>query len=199
MTSTQKKLFLALCSGGLATLCIASFAWACSAQATKVTFFPGAGPGRTDLRVEAAGFRPGQVEVRWNSSEGPLMGNGTADAKGNVLTSAVVPDSGPSINYVVVLQRSPGSDLVYLKATQTFEVTRGSAKALRHTTDPGLWQGFADRDNSSFSSDPSAAGSHSGGNGMRVGYGLLGLGGVGLAGFAVTGLVRKRKRSEASD
>jgi len=89
----------------------------------------------------------------------------------------------------------PGKDLIFSKATQIFEVTNGSAKASPQLTDTNLWQGFAAQDTSSLSSAPAPAASQSDGSGMKLGYGLLGIGAAGVAGFAVASTVRKRRRS----
>ncbi|MDQ4108006.1 MAG: hypothetical protein M3138_04250, partial [Actinomycetota bacterium] len=74
------------------------------------------------VRGEAMGATV-PVELRWNSSAGPIIGIATTDAKGNFAATATVPQAAPGVHTVVAMV---GKRPI---ARMTYEVGTGSAGA----------------------------------------------------------------------
>ncbi|HVE47464.1 MAG TPA: hypothetical protein VNA57_12060 [Acidimicrobiales bacterium] len=106
---------------------IAGLAWACTPQATTQSITPGAAPPGAEVTLTSENGYPSAapVEIRWNSSEGPLLA--TAAGSGSFSVRFTVPDVHPDIYYVVGVQRSGG--VITHKAVVSFEVTPATSTA----------------------------------------------------------------------
>lgn len=98
-------------------------AWACSVNANIPDggLTPNHGPPGTDVRVEAREFNPGRVEIRWDSTTGPLLGTAMVepqDEEGSFETTVTIPEQASHQVHTVVAVQRP------YKAQATFEVTK---------------------------------------------------------------------------
>ena len=94
---------------------LAATAWACTALATlePATTTTSAG---ANVAVAGSGFAAkgaGPVVVHWGGVAGPVVGQGTADASGNVNVSVAVPDAAPGQYVLVATQAKSNGEAVY--------------------------------------------------------------------------------------
>lgn len=91
---------------GFVGMALSGAAWACVPQPNLVTLQPhSSGPQGTEVTVNGVGFDPGSAEVRWNSVDGPLLGEGD----GPTFSIPVkIPTATEGLYTVVVLSRQPG-------------------------------------------------------------------------------------------
>lgn len=197
-------------AGTLIGLCLllgtASVVWACTAQPRIFSLGPQVGPVGLQIMLEgqAAGAPVGvaqgasgvPVEVRWNSLDGPKIGEGVTDFSGNFAVSARIPGAEPGIYFLIVKAGDAGV------VRSPFEVT--SESALRApgaggSTDPAassadLWSAFSE---SGPGSEPIGAMPNAAqGPGIQAlaGVTLLAAGSAALA----AGLVVSRRRSRTA-
>ncbi|MGH2772933.1 MAG: hypothetical protein ACRDIU_07355 [Actinomycetota bacterium] len=160
----------------------AGLAWACT-EAAGISLGTSSGPAGTPVTITGKAFAPGPVEIRWNSSDGQLIG--TAD--GPDFSVQVTPPAGTraDVFYVVAIQNGTAGNF---KATETFEVT-GPAGAASGSTSNELWSGF------SRSAPAAEDGIRTEGPGSSAlaGAGLLAAGAVALIGSLAVALVARRK------
>lgn len=187
-------------------LVVASAVWACTAQPRIFSLGPQVGPVGLQITLEgqAAGAPVGvaqgasgvPVEVRWNSLDGPKIGEGVTNFSGDFAVSARIPEAEPGIYFLIVKAGDAGV------VRSPFEVT--SESALRApgaggSTDPAassadLWSAFSE---SGPGSEPIGAMPNAGqGPGIQAlaGVTLLAAGSAALA----AGLVVSRRRSRTA-
>lgn len=100
---------------------LASLAWACTVQARVGAINPEAGPPGTRVTISVEDFNPGPVDIRWNGTDGLVLGTANGPSMSMTVT---IPDDAPGFYSVVAVQGS-GSDVVG-KASASFEVTMAS-------------------------------------------------------------------------
>lgn len=108
-----------------ALLGAAGLAWACTAQSSITAIDPSSGAQGTTVTLSGEGFRPGPVEIRWDSPKGQVIGMATAEpgrvegALGaSFVTSVTIPDAAPGRHVIVAV---PSGTL--FAAPAPFEVT----------------------------------------------------------------------------
>jgi len=192
MTRTRTKLVFLTATALFALVSAAALAWACTAQPSRMAFFPAAGPSGTNLTIQGSGFAPGPVEVRWHSIDGPIIGQGPS-AGPQFSVAGTIPDAAPGVYYAVVLQHD-ASGAVSMKAVDTFEVTNGSAQASKVSSISDGWSGFA-RSGAAQVSEAAPSASPGQSASPALGLALAGAGALGLVSFAAAALVRGHRRS----
>lgn len=89
-------------------------AWACTALATlEVT--PAAGTSGQQVEGKGSGFKggtfagatPQQVEVRWQSKDGPVVANVLPTPSGNIKFNFTLPEGAPGYYTVIASQKDP--------------------------------------------------------------------------------------------
>lgn len=81
----------------------AGLAWACVPQARLVSLQPNSsGPSGTQVTVNGLGLDRTAIEIRWNSSDGPLLGKATGP---DFSTPITVPDAPKGLYNVIALSR----------------------------------------------------------------------------------------------
>jgi len=183
---------------------LASLAWACTVN-PFISLRSLTGPGGTSVAVTGASFTPDTpVQIRWNSSEGPVVGA----AQGPAFSVDVAPPAGTAAGfyYIVAVQENTKSGQAATgptKAAEVFHLTTAVA-GTRSISDGGpaaanadLWKGFASGGNGL--QDAGLASSHS----TRASAPLaLGLGLVSLSAVTVIAgvwFVRRRPVSAPAD
>ncbi len=97
-------------------------AWACTGLASIATD-PKSGLVGQPVRVYGDVFREGAVEIRWNSSEGPVL----AESSGPGFTARItIPEAGPGEHIVMAVQRAEDGSIAR-KASAVFTVTSPAA------------------------------------------------------------------------
>lgn len=139
----------------LLTLGVAGLAWACTPQA-RITIAPNSGPAGAVTRVEGGAFHEGPVEIRWDSSTGPLLGTATGPSFAVDIT---IPEARTGTHYVVAV----AAGTIY-KATAPFTLTSESGSPPPPAGDEG--GGGQTTSTTSGGDQPSGknSGSASGGN-----------------------------------
>lgn len=134
MKKRRVKIRLALLAAALSASLWASFAWACVPYPLLTVGPRSSGPVGTDVKVSGVSFAPGQIEVRWNAIDGPVLGTaGDPDFSLN----AKIPQADEGMYAIVALTRD-GDGGVSSLARASFLVTGpdGSAPELRPETGP---------------------------------------------------------------
>lgn len=119
MKKARSLALRALATVALVAFGSAGLAWACVPYPIIVVGPQSSGPPGTDVKVSGVSFAPGQIEVRWNSIEGPVLGTArdpdfTLDAK--------IPEADAGLYAVVALTRDPDGGVSTL-ARASFLVT----------------------------------------------------------------------------
>lgn len=181
---------------------VATAAWACTAV-PSVSSGLRSGPAGIHVPLDGTGFAPADVEIRWNTPDGPIVG---AAMGPDFSTTFTVPEVSPGIYYVVALQKGPDGSVIG-KASDTFELmatagspagAAGSSKGRSASaSSAGLWEGFSNVQGSSPDriappaetalSEPSPA--------FLIGLGLVTAG----AGALTAGLVASRRATRRSN
>jgi len=83
-------------------------AWACTVQAPIIGVSPAAAPERALVTVAGSRMVLGadgnrQVEIRWQSVDGPVLGTGDVDADGRFSAEVAVPTAAPGIHSLVAV------------------------------------------------------------------------------------------------
>jgi len=190
--------------GGIATLGVASAAWACTAAAPITSISPKVVEPTGQVTVSGTNYGPGVVEIRWNGATGPVV----ATAKGPSFSQIVnVPAGTPSgMFYVAAVQRDAAGSVLF-KVADTVEVTAPAASSAASpsvssaSATGDLWSGFAPGTGPSLSVDSTTAASgadSSTSRNLAFGVGLMGVGTAALfGGFALA--VARRRRATASE
>lgn len=101
---TRKMRLRALVGLGIAALVLggASMAWACT-RSPAIYLSPTFGQAGSQTQVTGKSFLPGApVEIRWNSTTGPVIGNATADQNYSFSVAVVIPAKAPDgVAYIV--------------------------------------------------------------------------------------------------
>ncbi len=117
---------------GLATVAVA---WACSPTAKiavtgqippGVSPSTAAGPAGSTATVRGSEFADGPVEVRWNSTNGPVLAREPGPNRTPTL-EIKIPNEAPGVYYVVAVGRSADGSVAG-KASAPFEITAPPAK-----------------------------------------------------------------------
>lgn len=175
---------------------LASFAWACTPQAEVAPLAVQSGAPGTRIPVTGIAAKPGPIEVRWNSPNGPVVATGAAAITPTGLTFATevtIPEVEAGVYYLVVTTSDGG------RARAAFEVLSPAAAApaaaaptpaLVSSTE-ALWNGLGNGSPLAGSETSLAAPA---GSGMAMGVGLAAVGLVGMfAGFTTLALRRQRR------
>jgi hypothetical protein len=138
-----------------------AFAWACIPYPIITVGPRSSGPAGADISVSGVSFAPGQIEVRWNAIDGPVLAT-ASDPDFSV--NAKVPEVPEGMYAIVALTRD-GDGGVSSLARASFLVARpGSSDA-----DPAL---SPQRRGAPREEDPNRLGL------LLTGGGLVGLGGL---------------------
>lgn len=171
MTRTIRRRALAGTAVIAFVLSGASLAWACTRQ-SSLTITPGFGKAGSQAQVTGKGFVTGEpVEIRWNSTGGPVIGR----AVGSNFTVAVTIPAGAGAGVYYVVATAPGT-----RGQIAFHV-RSTSSAQSGDPAPdggGETSGTADGSNGGTSgesgSNSAAASGGSGGSGTSGGSGQSG-------------------------
>lgn len=173
---------------GAAFLMVASFAWACT-PATTVHLSANSGPAGTLVNITGkTAFPDKPVEIRWNSTDGALLGTVQGASFAAALT--VPAEASPGVYYLVADGR----------ARDTFEVTgRATSTKAPKVLSNDLWSGFAASSRPALADSSLAqGGAKANPNSLPVGLGLAGIGLGGLL-FASLAVMKKRSRSLSAE
>ncbi|MGH2810401.1 MAG: hypothetical protein ACRDIA_05915 [Actinomycetota bacterium] len=109
----------AFMAGLVIVLAFAAVAWACTLSAYLEAANPQKGSAGAATTVKGGSFNPGEVQIRWNSPDGPLV----ATASGpSFSTELKVPSWGEAgTHYLVAIQRDASGTIVG-KGSTAFEV-----------------------------------------------------------------------------
>lgn len=122
---------ITLAAIGLGLLTTAAAAWACTGLASIATD-PRSGLAGQTVKVYGDVFREGPIEIRWNSSEGPVL----AETTGPGFTAKItIPEAGPGEHIVMALQRAEDGTIAR-KALAVFTVTTATAAEEAQPTPP---------------------------------------------------------------
>ncbi len=98
----------------------ASLASACVPQPNLVVVQPrSSGPSGTEVTVEGVGLDPSPTEIRWNSVEGPLLGEAVGPSFSVPVT---IPEASPGLYTVVVVSRQSDGGIGNT-GTAAFQIT----------------------------------------------------------------------------
>lgn len=104
----------------------ASPAWACVPQPRLITVHPRPiGPPGTEVSINALGFDPGRVEIRWNTADGDLLGVSNGP---DFSMPVIIPDVADGLYHVIVLARLPSGGIGNT-ATVAFQVGMSATSA----------------------------------------------------------------------
>lgn len=82
--------------------------WACVPQPMLAVQPRASGPPGSEVTVDGANFQGGRVELRWNDSDGPLVGS----AVGRTFSIPIrIPDVPPGLYALVALEREEDSSV----------------------------------------------------------------------------------------
>lgn len=183
---------------GLAVLALAvpsvvggGLAWACTAFPTILSVeplaegSPNAGPGfgaaGSRLSVKGTAVASGApVTIRWNATEGPIIGVGAATASGKFTVDATVPPSAPGVYYLVANVAGVG-------------VARAAFEVIGEGLAPGVSAGAASQA-SLWAPSPAHAAGRAANPAATIGLGLLGIGLVGVFGGVAVATLARRPR-----
>lgn len=121
-----------LVGGSLVALFIGatSLAWACT-RTPSLTVTPGFGRAGSQVQVTGKSFTPAEpVEVRWNSTGGPVLGRGTPGADFSFSVAVTIPEKAAGGVYYIVAT-APNT-----RAQASFEVRTAAAAAADPSTAP---------------------------------------------------------------
>lgn len=124
MSGKTRTVALGLGFGAALVMGLGSLAWACTSQAWVGKITPGAGPAGTRATVTGENFVVGPVEIRWNTSNGPLLTTATGPRFSVAVT---IPDARPDVYPVVAISRQGGR--IVGQSSTAFEVTPANATA----------------------------------------------------------------------
>jgi hypothetical protein len=148
-------------------------------KARIVAANPASAPAGTAVAVTGAsvGAPEGQVQIRWDSVTGPVLGTADVNADGNFAASVAVPETTPGVHSLVVVADGTGV------ARTSFEVSPGAPAARPAALD--VPTPLAREAAAPAPADPSSA--------LTVGASLLAVGLVALfSGVTLAGLRRRR-------
>lgn len=171
---------------GVISLMLAGSAWACVPQARLVTLEPGSsGPVGSEVTVEGLAFDPGTVEIRWDASDGPVLGRANGPSFSAKVT---IPEATEGLHAIVVLGRSPDGSIGNA-ATAAFQVAPAGGEG------PAAAPAAAPADDAGSLGDE-------GDDGDSVDAGAVALGAAGGAGLVLVGglggaALRRRPRPSA--
>lgn len=149
-------------------------------KARIVAANPASAPAGTTVAVTGAsvGAPEGQVQIRWDSVTGPVLGTADVNADGNFAASVAVPETTPGVHSLVVVAEGTGVARTSFEVSPAAPATRPAALDVPA---PLARQGAAPAP-----SDPSSA--------LTVGASLLAVGLVALfSGVTLAGLRRRRR------
>lgn len=109
--SRRARLYRSIAASGIfgVVLGAASLASACVPQPNLVVVQPrSSGPSGTEVTVEGVGLDPSPTEIRWNSAEGPLLGEAVGPSFSVPVT---IPEASPGLYTVVVVSRQSGGGI----------------------------------------------------------------------------------------
>lgn len=142
---------------------------------------PASAPAGTAVAVTGAavGAPEGEVQIRWDSVTGPVLGTADVNADGDFAASVAVPETDPGVHFLVVVADGIGV------ARTSFEVSSPAAPAARPAALDVPAPLARQRAAAPAPSAPSSA--------LTVGAGLLAVGLVALfSGVTLAGLRRRR-------
>lgn len=119
---------------------LAATAWACTALATLEPAASTTSAG-ANLAVAGAGFAAkgaGPVVVHWGGVAGPVVGQATPDANGNVNVSVAVPDAAPGQYVLVATQAKSNGEAVYGTPARASVGIKGPDGAVPAAADPAV-------------------------------------------------------------
>lgn len=173
-------------AGGL-LLVLSSVAWGCTIQAPLIGVSPASGQPASTVTVRGQGVARAldgtgvPVEIRWNSTTGPKLGEVMSDSRGLFSATVAIPVVAPELYSVVAV--ASGARL----GQTTFEVSAPPGQAA--TT--GLATASPWNEAAATSVPEAQAGP---GSGMAAGVGVLGGGLVAVAGGFAAATLRRRRR-----
>ncbi len=125
----MRKFGLATCGAAVAAVLLwASAAFACTSLATTNLSSPSGTVG-SNLTVTGSSFKyvaegaPSPVMFRWNSLEGPVLGQAIPDPSGSITATFAIPE-GPAGDYVIIARQldDKGKDQYGTPARAAFRV-----------------------------------------------------------------------------
>lgn len=183
---------VALATGTAAfVLVMGSMAWACTAYQTSISALqPDVGVPGEQVSVRGEGAKAGEVvELRWNGTDGEVVGSGEADQNGRFAVEATLPVDEPGA-YAVMATFGAGSSPARAMARLSAPVDENSPGATAGITlarSTGSWAGY-----SSGFGELDAPVSPAFGGPLGVGAAVLGIGLVTLAVGASGAAIRRR-------
>lgn len=198
MTKGSRSTVLGFCSGATA-LILGSVAWACTAV-PSCSSNPDSGPMGTRVSINCIGFeRQAPVEIRWNSVDGPVVGNAMASDRDGSFTVAISPPAGSpaEVHYITAVQRRPDGT-VGNKASDVFELTvSGSSDGVQTAT--GLNESWASLSSAHSVSDDSSLPEYgSSSRTFALGMGLLALSASLMAFAGIAAVISRRPQRSNS-
>ena len=136
---------------------LAATAWACTALATLEPSAATTSAG-SNLAVAGAGFAAkgaGPVVVHWGGVAGPVVGQATPDANGNVNVDVAVPATSPGQYVLVATQAKSNGEAVYGTPARASIGVKGPDGAVPAAADPAVATPAAGATPSSDSGVPS--------------------------------------------
>ncbi|MGH2810920.1 MAG: hypothetical protein ACRDIA_08575, partial [Actinomycetota bacterium] len=96
------------------------------------------GPPGTKVKLSGVNFNPGQVEIRWNAIDGPVIGTGNGPNFSEA--TAAVPKVAQGLYVIFLISREEGG-AVGNTARTAFEVTGDPARSGDSVAAPSRFQG----------------------------------------------------------
>lgn len=102
-----------------AFLAVASAAWACTSQPRIFALSSQEAPPGSEVRVTGQTVAPqGEVEVRWNDVEGPVLARTAADGTGSFSAVVRIPEARPGVYTILAVAGGEGVARSALEVTQ---------------------------------------------------------------------------------
>lgn len=90
-------------------LVMAAAAWACTSQPRIFALSSQEAPVGSEVRVTGQTVAPqGEVEVRWNDVEGPVLATTAADGNGSFSTVVRIPETAPGVYTILAVAGGEG-------------------------------------------------------------------------------------------
>lgn len=145
-----RRSITALGAGAALVIAATSFAWACTNQAWLGSIDPGSGAAGTRATVTGERFAPGPVEIRWNTTGGPLLATATGP---DFSVAVTIPSATPDVYSVIAISKQ--GNTVLGQASTAFELTATT------TERGGYSSGGSEGDGATGSAGTTASGSAS--------------------------------------